>query len=464
MKWFPEKLFDQSGPLYYVINAILVGALVGLMIAKNDPLFIFVAFFLSVRLILFSNTNVFLYVITISVFFADWLHVLGLIPEQFTWIPDMILLFLMFRVVAMIIREKRFVRTSLDLPVIAFVFWGALSMFITGQPPVSLFISLRQIIKFSLLFYVIQYLHFDNAFFKRLIYLLIFLFAIQVPTAIIKMFIYGQGEHAIGTYAYFGGGLTAILPVIVISIALGFYFFYKSNIRYLIFVLYFQLFYIACPKRMYPFFAIVVFIYLIKISGLRKLKKLLPFSPVLVLVLGLLFYASPELRTIFDNPKSIVDWSTSYTYQKNDEQTSGRMAVAELVFNTLKRNPVNFAFGFGPGTVTESFDSVKGQVRQELNIYYGWTEFSMMALEYGFVGVILFLWILYTIMRQNTKYFKNSEDPFWKSISFGYRGICILYFMAFFYTTIFRLDVSAYLFWLLASIIYKIDAKRIVLE
>lgn len=456
MKIFPEKIFDQSGALYYLINAVLIGLLIGFMITKNDPLFMFLAFFLSVRLILFSNNNIFLYIITFSVFFADWFFTLGLITEEFTWIPDMILLFLMIRVVALVIREKRVVRTSLDLPILFFALWGFLSMFLTDQTPVSLFISLRQVIKFSLLFYIIQYLHFDQDFFKKLIRVLIFLFAIQVPTAIIKMFIYGQGEHAIGTYAYFGGGLTAVLPVVVFSIALGLYFYYKSNIRYLIFVLYFQLFYIACPKRMYPFFAIVVFIYLIKISGLSKLKKLLPFAPVLVLVLALLFYASPELRTVFNNPKSIVDWSTSYTYQKNDDQTSGRMAVAELVYDTLKQNPINFAFGFGPGTVTESFDSVQGKVRQKLNIYYGWTEFAMMALEYGFVGVILFLWILFTIYRKNKKFFAETEDPFWKAISFGYRGIILLYLLAFFYTTIFRLDVSAYLFWLLASFIYKI--------
>jgi len=455
-----DHIINPSGIAYYILYALLMGGLIGLLIIHGNPVFLFLAFFLSARFFLTGSSKNFLYVIIFSVFFADWLNVLGIIPDTFTWLPDMILVFLTFRVAGIIFKSRHFIRTRLDLPVILFLIWGFLSMLVNRGSPVGLFLSLRQLLKFGLYFYLLIHLNLEGSFYRKVIGLLIVLFFIQVPTALVKMVIYGQGEHAIGTYAYFGGGLSAILPVIVMAVGLGFYFFKDSNPWYLAYIAFYQLFYVACPKRMYPFFAIVIFFFLMREAGLAKWRKILPFAPVFVIVIAGLFYTSPELRSFFDNPRKIIQWSTTYTYQKDDEVTSGRVAVVELIFNTLKKNPRHLAFGFGPGTMTESFDSVEGKLRETFPIYYGWTEFATMSLEYGYVGVILFLWMVIRVFHVSREFLEEAADPFWKSIAFGYRCTVLLFIMAFFYTSIFRLDLSSFLFWFGAVIIYTIDPKE----
>ena len=53
----------------------------------------------------------------------------------------------------------------------------------------------------------------------------------------------------------------------------------------------------------------------------------------------------------------------------------------------------------------------------------------------------------------------NTEDPFWKSISFGFKGIWLTCLGALFYTTIFRLDIPAFIFWFTAAAIYSMQRR-----
>jgi hypothetical protein len=431
----------------------MIGALIGLMIAQENTLLLMVGFFFAGRLIIFSNPNVSFYLILFSIFFADWFAGLKLIPPSFTWLPDIALIILTVKVLLRRIVDRNLVRTDLDIPLVMFILWGIVSVIVNGYSFLGLFVSLRQLLKFGLMYVLIINLRPDEAFFKGIIKVLIGLFAIQVPTALIKMMIYGQGEWAIGTYAVFGGGLSTILPLFVISVSLGFYFYDRPRLWYLGFLIYFQLFYFACPKRAYPMFAMVLFPFLILKTGKRVLKKLLALAPLLAVALVIILYINPDLKAFLDSPKSVVDWATSYTYQKNDEITSGRVAVAELVYQKLKEKPVRFLLGFGPGSMTEGFDERKGLLREELPIYYGWTEFTTMSLEYGFVGIGIFLWMLIMIYRKNHLYFKRMVDPYWKAMAFGYKGIWLSCLLAFFYGPVFRLDISAFLFWFLLAAI-----------
>jgi len=356
--------------------------------------------------------------------------------------------------------DRKLVKTDLDLPLMLFVLWGFLSVIVNGYSLLGLFISLRQLLKFGLMYILIINFMPEEGFFKKIMMVLVVLFAVQVPTALIKMMIYGQGEWAIGTYAVFGGGLSTILPLFVISMSLGFYFHDRPRMWYLGFLIYFQLFYFACPKRAYPMFAMVLFPFLILKTGRKTLKKLLALTPLVAVAFVIILFVNPDLKAILDSPKEVFNWATTYTYQKNSEVTSGRVAVAELVYNKLKEKPVRFLLGFGPGAMTEGFDQREGLLRKELPIYYGWTEFTTMSLEYGFVGVGVFLWMLVIIYRKNHRFFKKAKDPYWKAVAFGYKGIWLSCLLAYFYGPVFRLDISAFIFWFLLAAVTTMARKQ----
>ena len=166
--------------------------------------------------------------IIFSVFFADWLSTLGLIPVSFTWLPDIALILLLGRLITQLARGKKYIRTGVELPFIFFVIWGVASMMINGTPSIGMIMSFRQLLKFAGMFFIIIQFQFKENFYKQITTILIILMTIQVPTALVKMMIYGRSEWAIGTYAYFGGGMTTILLLFVLSVCLGFYLFKKA--------------------------------------------------------------------------------------------------------------------------------------------------------------------------------------------------------------------------------------------
>ncbi len=450
---------DQRGISYYILHALLVGCIIGLLTVQENPLFILAGFFLATRLILFSNPKTSFYLIIVSIFFADWLVGLGLIPASFTWFPDVALIVLTLKVVSVSIHRRTFMKTRLDIPLILFVLLGFMSMAVNGTSLFGLFISLRQLLKFSLMALLMIHLRFEERFFRQLMTLLVVLFFIQVPTALVKMVIYGRGEWAIGTYAVFGGGLSTILPLFVISMSLGFYFFEQPRLWYLGFLLYFQLFYFACPKRAYPLFALFLLPFLVLKSGYQNVRRMLRLAPVAGIAVLLIFFVNPDLRAVFDSPKSVLNWATSYEYQKSEEVTSGRMAVIELVFQKLKEKPIRFIFGFGPGTMTEGFEGQHGKLRRELPIYYGWTEFTTMSLEYGFAGTALFLWMLVLLYKANHRLFSGLKDSYWRAVSFGFKGIWVSCLLTYFYGPVFRLDVSAFIFWFLVAALSTMEDR-----
>jgi hypothetical protein len=309
------------------------------------------------------------------------------------------------------------------------------------------------------MFFIIIQFQFKEKFYKQITTILIILMTIQVPTALVKMMIYGRSEWAIGTYAYFGGGMTTILMLFVLSGCLGFYLYEKARFIYLFYLAYFQLFYYACTKRAYPMFAAVIFPFLLWQSGSKNVRKVLPFTPILGVALVAILLMSPELKDALDNPKSVFQWAREYTYQQEGDETSGRIGVIEYVFDILKEKPVNLMLGLGPGLMTEGVDESEESFRNQLPIYYGFTEFSNMSVEYGYVGVIFFLWMIIQVFRMNQRLFKQIRNPYWKSVSFAYKGIWLTCMLSFFYNPVFRLDLSAFFFWFLAAMIFSVGTS-----
>ncbi|MCK4815144.1 hypothetical protein KA005_05180 [bacterium] len=456
MKLSISHCLDHTRVAYHILSGLVVGSMIGLLIVQDDTIFLLIGFFLASRLIFFTNPKVSFFIIIFSIFFADWLSTLGLIPVSFTWLPDVALIILFGKVVVLKIRKVEIIRTPIDIPMLLFILWAIISMLVNNGSIISMLLSFRQLLKFAFLFFIIINLEFNERYFKHIMTVLVILFAIQVPTALVKMLIYGRGEFAIGTYAYFGGGLSTILPLFVLSAVLGFFFYKSGRWNYIFFLVYFQLFYFACPKRAYPMFAFVLFPFLLWQAGRKNWKKILPLTPVIALAMAVLLFMNPDLNSALDNPKGVIDWASSYTYQKDDELTSGRVAVAEYVFNKLHEEPIHLLVGLGPGTMTEGFEQSEEGLRATMPIYYGLTEFSTMSLEYGGVGVLIFLWIIFRLFMVNQRMFHQLSEGYWKAVSFAFKGIWFTCLLAFFYGPVFRLDLSAFIFWFFAAMVSSV--------
>jgi hypothetical protein len=458
-----EQLLDQTKMPYYLIQGVLIGLLIGFFIVQNNPFFLFIAFFLSIRIFLFINPNTSIYIILFSVFFLDWLRDLKLITDQFTLLPDIILAVLVLKVLLIMFHDKKVIRTPVDIPVLLYIFFGVLSGLVNGQHPVTTVVGFRFDLKYALMFYLMVQLDPTERFLKRVFGVFMFLLLIQVPVAVVKSFKYGQGEEAIGTYAYHTGILSTVLPLIAISIFVGLYFFHKPRFVYIVGCLLFFLFSIIGGKRGFIFFAIALSIYLGWQAGWKNMAKTVVVAPFFFLGFLATIYFVPELRPAIEDPLHLVSFSVSYEtmHSKDDGAAAGRTAALMKSNEILRKNILNLLLGFGPGSISQSFfQKYKGRLEDKIPIVYGRSQLVTISLEEGYIGVLLFLCSIIPFLKMSSKIFNSVDDPFWKAMAFAFKGIVFTYLILMNYGVIFRMDVSGFIFWFFAAMVFTVGKQR----
>jgi len=440
----------------YMIGGYLVSCLVGFLIIQDNPFLLLMSLSLPFGIILFTNPKISFYVIMFSVFFADWFMNLGWIPPEMTLLPEVTLVILFIRVVIIRAMDRKFIKTPLNLPILFLVSWGLISMLVNSQNIVTTMIGFRYDFKYVLMFFLLINLNPEEKFFKRMIFTLIVLLLIQIPVALVKLTIYGQGEWAIGTYGIHIGTYSTILPLIAISIFLGFFIFENPRLHYIFFCLLFFLFAIIGRKRAFVFFMVLLFLFLFSQFGKKNFAKFSFLAPIIVIGALACVYFIPELNPAFQNPRHLVDFSVSYSTDRNVETGSaiGRSSALLMMYNVSTENLKNFLVGFGPGTMAPTyFKEFERNRLKEFNIDYGGSQVLVMCLEYGWMGALLFLGLFIPLFRVSQKFFASTTDNYWKAISFGFKGILFSYLMGAFYSVIFRLDLSAFIFWFFAAAI-----------
>jgi len=447
---------------------LLLGVYLGLLIYNPQPYVWFITLSLPLAFFLLKNHEFSFYIIMVSLFFSDWFRELGLIPDQMTWFPDVILFLLTAKVVILMITKKGegLVKTSIGVPILLFLSWGLISTFVNSGHIITTILGFRTDLKFVLMFFLLVNLNPEEQFFRNMLRLFIILLILQVPVALAKLPFYGQGEEAIGTYAVHGGTFSTILPLVAISIFSGFYLFEKSQLRYIFLCLLFVLFSIVGGKRAFVFFGILLFLFLSWQAGRKHLIKLASVAPFLMIGFLACIYFVPSLRPAFKNPSHLIDFPLSYTtgYTRDTKEADGRFSAMAVTYNTLKKDPKSFLLGFAPGSMSQSFfKKYEGKYANSVPIFYGRTQFVLMSLEYGFVGVFLFLWLFLPLFRANKKFFNDINENYWKAISFGFKGIWFTYLMGVFYGTVFREDILAFTFWFFAATIYCLGKQKKIL-
>jgi len=306
---------DMRGRIrtYLPVLAVLVfGLLIGRNIVRANAYFWLMIAAVPVTLVLLKNSKLGILLITVSVFFGDWLYGAGLIPAQLTWLPETVIMIYSCKTILI---RRRFVSTPLDLPIMMFLVVAVCSMILNSTSPFSLFLALRLDIKFILMFYLLINLDLDELFFRFMLKVLMFLLVIQLPVAFIKYLRFGQMESAIGTYAYFGGGISTVLPLFAISFFLGLYLIsenQKHRGQYILYILGYLIFPILSGKKGFVVFGILLSGFLVWQAGREGLRKFIPVGMILLPGFLASLYFVPGLGPTLKNPRYLWKYSISY--------------------------------------------------------------------------------------------------------------------------------------------------------
>ena len=225
----------------------------------------------------------------------------------------------------------------------------------------------------------------------------------------------------------------------------------------------FFLFSIIGGKRGFLFIGIFLSFFLAYQAGLKNIIRSYILIPFLIIgFLGVL-YLVPTFRPVFNDPSHILKFIVEYEslHDAGTDEAAGRTAAVVRTHEILKTNVKNIIFGFGPGSISKSFfNKYRGRFVDTIPIIYGRSQWVTMSLENGYLGTLLFMMTFLPFFKLNSKVFKNISDPYWKSIIFGFNGICMTFIIGFFYGVIFRMDVSSFIFWFLAAAVFCIGRQH----
>lgn len=319
---------------------------------------------------------------------------------------------------------------------------GACSVAVNGSEVSQSVYSLRLLLRFYIFYLSVTFLSLDDKSMKKVNTFLAFLLLCQLPVVATKFYFYGISEETMGAYSR-SGAVTTMLPIMVIFYLAAYYFLYRPKLRYILVGIGFVLFSIVGKKRavffLYPlqFLAIYYYIY-IKGKGARFSKKVGTLFLVLISILAISGSILHFNKTL--NPEGKVGGSVDVGYAIDYAQkytsnvhpygyTMGQYSTTIRVIDALwQAGFAKFMFGFGPGSTTRSiFESYESRVRiqrffDRLNIFYGLTSMSRIALEYGMLGIIAYSSIVFLLSRMCWVYYKHEIDPYWKAFAAGSVG------------------------------------------
>ncbi len=453
-------------------------------------------------------------------FFLDYLSLaLGLIPRQFTWLPEIISIGILFYIFVRLFREKELIPIiSQTQLVIFFVVFTMIGLIINRvEIPVAL-AGIRNNFKYLPLFFLPFFYRFDKDFMRKFLVFLFILALLQFPVTLIQRIVYKTtfGDPVGGTL---GANSSGILSVFL-TLCLAFWSFHymKSRLKTLVYVLGFIILIMpmGLNETKVSFFILPVsFVCIVVFTQNKKkyIKKLLAVFvcfAVGILIIGSLFNqlyvrdessnkkvlsqktnpgqkkdfplitdspsrpeaeasGKPEIKEKKPSRFKIIEFFKPERFMKNVYYRKTRMTGAlnrlpQVIFalEHIKESPFYLLFGVGAGNASDSFfEKAKGEYYKkygELDI--GNNLLARMLWEYGMIGTFLFfsIFIFFFIKIWGLR----EGDGIIGAAASGYLVLIVVFFITSVYFNTMLINLFGYLFWFLSGylIAYRFYLNR----
>jgi hypothetical protein len=463
-----------ENPLLKIPMVLILGYYIGKTMVYPQPFIWLLAISFLISFVVFKKPKAGIFILIISVFFLDWLEKsYFFLPRQITWLKDVTILLLLLRSLTLIVFRKEVKRTPIDLFLLAFIGVGIISAILNSVSPAVMILGMRKPLKYLLLFYVIVHSDFDESFFKMTLKILLIIAFLQIPVSIAEFFIWtpemgeslgsgmGEFDFVTGTLPRGASGILALLLLTTMSFFLGMSLYTRQSKFFWASLL----FLLPLPLTMsrFSFFLLpVLFLYLLRKNLTYQFSRRLLYTVFLTLffigiVLSSSITANYDLKRYLLHPQEVVE-KQSLSVEKTGE--SGRIGSIQYVVNNLQSVPNGLLLGVGPGMWSESFFSQYSSQLFEISSVSHANQYAATMSEFGLLGLIIYILIIFKIFLMNNQFFKISKDPFWKSISFGFSGMIIIFLLGGMYIPLWHSDALAFCFWSIAGIIYVTGTRK----
>lgn len=482
-----KRLFSINSWLVSTITIVLACILLSMAIINPGSKIPFFGLFVFPSILILLKPELGIWIILIFVFYINYLaSEIFLIPGTVTWMIEVSLVVMSIRILIQNSLEKRqFKRSPIDYLLLFFVIGGFISAFINHNSFISTFLGFRNMLKMVLLFYCIVHLHYEESFFKKVINFLFFSALVQGPVALIQHFIWTpELEQKLLQHGAFGGtnildfasgttgvsGITSIYVMDFMCILIAYMLMRKIHVPDIFKWILLLIPILVGSSRASFLYLPIIILFMLRAKLFTDVKK----GILVVLVFLLLYFAliksasfvGYDLEEWISSPRDQV---VAQSHFSGTGQPVGR--IANIMFaNSLLKSTNNYIFGYGPNSMSIStFGSefsgkmvnylVSNDLVKSATSFVN-SQIAFMMLEWGFLGLGLYMAIIVKIYLMNRKFYMAIDDPYWKTISFGFSGIVFLYGIGAFYKALWVFEQTSCLFWLMAGIIFSMGRKK----
>ena len=357
----------------------------------------------------------------------EWLSKdLQIIPQWVTWLDEGLLALITIEwIVRMLLVSKKYHRTPLDFPLIAFLLVGVFSALINQVPLLSVLFGFRAPLQYVLLYYAIINSRIGESFFRKLMMISAFFALLQVPFGIYQVImkaplpgsnnvynlgIVGRSVRVFGTFAH-PNALGGFLMVFIAVFAGWYWFTPKIQSKYrigLLIAIGLMLIVLILTFSREAWLALFVGVVVVLWFQNRNVKAL-TIIVVSAVVLGMVWQLVPGFK---ERTLSQVKTIDDYVRYRN------MLVAAQLI----KANPI---FGVGPGMWGGSAAVLLGSPMMEKYPPLTATADSnwlSMTVEFGILGSCIFLGLLFAVFRRTLKYLYKARPAYKTGDSFK-RGV-----------------------------------------
>ncbi len=463
--------FMQLSYLPQFLLMLILGAMTGLVYMSLTPIWWLVFLAIAVMIAVFINNKIGVLLILATLFIFNWLFsVFRAIPKELTWLPDVIILIMAAKILYLQANKNKWERTPIDIIILAILVLGTVSAIYNNVSVITILFGLRKFFKYTVMFYILRNIEQDGKFYRIFLIALFVLAVVQIPVTIAQSIAFGTtgkdvADNVSGTLGGKATGAMALFMSFMISMMIGFY----TQERKVIFILLSGMFLIPIILGsgqfgflIAPLAALICWILGHSLTVKNILKTPLIISLIIIFILPGINYHDARYRgnllEFLKSPSELF----SLNLQTRKEGTFGRFQVIEVAHQILFEHLPQLVIGFGPGNASESyFSEYSGKLEKEYRGFKIWgIQYTATVLEFGFLGLLLFLFLFYQLWRTNRQFYHKTKSQFWKSISVGYNGMLFVYIAGSFYNPVWYYDVLAFTFWFVtAGLIVQMNSE-----
>jgi len=444
-------------------------------------------------MVLFFEILIILTLICFSITKLDWsiiafvfivFIVNGLVFDRFELLPvpyrwtTYILSFLIL--ISALLRKgssANFLGNPLFWPLFLWIIWAFFTGFVGEVTPPTILLLLKNYLIYVFLCFALALTRLNEVKLKRMIYVFFGVVLVQVPIVALQYsseLRWGNPDFICGTLGMWGTGQLMILSVMVIGFLFSFSLIYAYSKKFILISI------LVTLSSIYESIAgaaqaIIVYLpatllFLLLTIGRKKRRRFKIFAQSLfgitVAIFLLMTLHKPfELEVESFLSRSILDLTkTTFSPSVGGERTidannPGRLFSLRYNINRLLSEGIRTLLigkGFG-STKISYFSGLSGSSTERI---FHISQVAGSLYETGFIGLVLYLFIIVQALKMNRVFSEKIRDPFWKSISLGYNGVIFLHFAGAFYHGIWYSTYSSFPFWFFSGIVFTIGARK----